>query len=99
MLLSENLDTRRATLEHNWAEAISKVSNGTSQFKILVYLSFRGSSKPSEIAEGIGMPPGTVRPALRSLLEAALVQQSEDGSYSTGIRFTDIISDLYRRLL
>lgn len=86
-------------MEHNWVEAISRVSSGTSQFKILVFLSFRGDSKPSEIADGIGMPPGTVRPALRSLLEAGLVQQSEDGSYSTGISFTDIISDLYRRLL
>ena len=79
-------------------EAFRRLSPGRSLFKILVYLSFKGVSRPSEIAEETGLPAGTVRPALRSLLEMGLVAQQEDGSYISNIPFTEIISDIYRRL-
>ncbi|MBS7637744.1 winged helix-turn-helix transcriptional regulator [Candidatus Bathyarchaeota archaeon] len=74
-----------------------ELSFDTSPFKILTYLSFRGASLPSQIAEETGIPPGTVRPALRSLLEKGFVIQQDDGAYRSKVAFTDIISDLYLR--
>jgi len=78
-------------------KAIKVLSPSTSRFKVLVYLSFRGPSLPGQIAEETGMPSGTVRPALRFLLEKRFVTQQRDGTYRSKIAFTDIISDLYMR--
>jgi len=78
-------------------KAIKVLSPSTSRFKVLVYLSFRGPSLPGQIAEETGMPSGTVRPALRFLLEKRFVTQQRDGTYKSKIAFTDIISDLYMR--
>lgn len=77
--------------------ATKELSVDTSPFKILTYLSFRGASLPSQIAEETGIPPGTVRPALRSLLEKGFVIQQDDGAYKSKVSFTEIISDLYLR--
>jgi len=85
-------------MEKLWNEALKRLSPDTSLFKVLVYLSFKGKSKPAEIAEGTQLPAGTVRPALRSLLEMGLADQEEDGSYLSKISFTEMISDIYRRL-
>lgn len=79
--------------------ATRELSVDTSPFKILTYLSFRGASLPSQIAEETGIPPGTVRPALRSLLEKGFVVQQDDGAYRSKVAFTEIISDLYLRCL
>ena len=54
-------------------EIVENMKPGTSQFNILIYLAFKGPSPPIEISEEIGIPPGTVRPALRSLLEKDLI--------------------------
>jgi len=78
--------------------AVDDLSPTTSMFKVLVYLSFRGASQPSQVSEETGISPGTVRPSLRSLLDRGYVTQGEDGSYSSKIAFTDIISDIYTRL-
>ena len=78
-------------------KAIGELSPSTSMFKVLTYLSFRGARQPSHIAEGTEIPPGTVRPALRTLLDMGYVVQDEDGAYRSKIPFTDIISALYTR--
>lgn len=78
--------------------AVDDLSPTTSMFKVLVYLSFRGASQPSQVSEETGISPGTVRPSLRSLLDRGYVTQGEDGSYNSKIAFTDIISDIYTRL-
>lgn len=85
-------------MERLWEEALRQLSPETSIFKILVYLSFKGGGRPTEIAEETRIPPGTVRPVLRSLLDMGLVAQEEYGSYTSNITFTEIISDIYRRL-
>ncbi|MCD6263204.1 helix-turn-helix transcriptional regulator [Candidatus Bathyarchaeota archaeon] len=85
-------------MEGLWDEALRRLSPGKSLFKVLVYLSFKGRSRPAEIAEETGLSPGTVRPALRNLLNMGLVRQEEDGSYISNIHFTEIVSDIYRRL-
>jgi DNA-binding IclR family transcriptional regulator len=85
-------------MEKLWNEALKRLSPDTSLFKVLIYLSFKGKSKPSEIVEGTHLPAGTVRPALRSLLEMGLATQDEDGSYLSKVSFTEIMSDVYRRL-
>jgi DNA-binding IclR family transcriptional regulator len=78
-----------------WEEVLEDLSPRTSQFKVLTYLAFRGTSQPSEISEQTGIPAGTVRPALRTLLEKGYVSQVEGGAYRTDVAFTDIISHLY----
>jgi len=78
-------------------KAVEDLSPKTCPFKVLVYLAFKGASQPSEISDGTGIPAGTVRPALRSLLERGYVIQLEDGAYRSNITFTEIISDLYAR--
>ena len=59
-------------------------------------LAFKGPSSPSQISEETEISPGTVRPALRSLLSKKYVTQRRDGAYSSKIAFTDIISDIYQ---
>jgi DNA-binding IclR family transcriptional regulator len=76
-------------------KAVQDLSPGTSQFKVLCFLAFRGASQPSAISDETRIPAGTVRPALRSLLEKGYVRQQEDGTYRSMISFTDVISHLY----
>lgn len=76
--------------------AIDELSPGTSQFKVLVYLAFKGPSSPSQISEETGISPGTVRPALRALLSKKYVTQRRDGAYQSKIGFIDMISDIYK---
>jgi len=78
-------------------KALRELSPGTRVFDVLTYLSFKGASLPGQIAEETGIPQGTVRPALRSLLGKGFVTQQEDGAYRSKIAFTDMISDLYTR--
>ena len=76
-------------------EIVENVKPGTSQFNVLIYLAFKGPSAPIEISDEIGIPSGTVRPALRSLLEKEYITQLEDGSYKSKMPFTEIIANLY----
>jgi DNA-binding MarR family transcriptional regulator len=78
-----------------WDSVIGDLSPSTSQFKVLVYLSFKGSSLPSKVATETGIRAGTVRPALRALLDKGYVRQIEDGSYCSLIPFIEIVSHLY----
>jgi DNA-binding IclR family transcriptional regulator len=79
----------------SWEQALEDVSPKTSQFKVLVYLSFRGASQPTDISDQTGIPAGTVRPALRTLLEKGYVKQNDDSSYYSLVPFTEIVSHLY----
>jgi len=76
-------------------KALKELKPGTSQFNVLIYLAFKGPTSPSQISDDTGISPGTVRPALRALLSKKYVNQGNDGSYSSKIAFTDIISDIY----
>ena len=78
-----------------WSEVLENVSPKTSQFKVLTYLAFKGASQPAEISTDTGIPAGTVRPALRTLLDKGYALQHENGSYSSLVPFTDIVSYLY----
>ena len=78
-----------------WSEVLKNVSPKTSQFKVLTYLAFKGSSQPAEISTDTGIPAGTVRPALRTLLDKGYAEQHENGGYSSLVPFTDIVSHLY----
>lgn len=78
-----------------WENVLENVSPKTSQFKSLTYLAFKGASQPADISENTGLPPGTVRPALRTLLEKGYIIQLENGKYSSLVPFTDIVSHLY----
>ena len=76
-------------------KAFKDLKPGTSQFNVLIYLAFRGPASPSQISDDTGISPGTVRPALRALLSKKYLIQGDEGSYSSKIAFTDIISDIY----
>jgi DNA-binding MarR family transcriptional regulator len=76
-------------------KALNDLSPKSSQFRVLLYLAFKGPASPSIIAEETGISPGTVRPALRALLSKKYVTQERDGSYKSKIAFTDIVSDIY----
>ena len=78
-----------------WDKVLEDVSPKTGQFKVLVHLAFRGPSAPNDISEETGISPGSVRPALRTLLGKGYVEQLEDGSYRSQVPFTDIVSHLY----
>ncbi|HUV34188.1 MAG TPA: MarR family transcriptional regulator [Candidatus Desulfaltia sp.] len=82
-------------MSETWDKVLKDVSPTTSQFKVLVYLAFRGPSQPSDISSETGIAPGTVRPALRTLLDKGYVAQQEDGSYRSLVPFTDVVSHLY----
>lgn len=80
-------------------QATKQLKPETNLFKVFVYLAF--SKKPcrsTEISKGTGIPSGTIRPALRSLLKMGLVDQEPDGSYKSKIPFTEIISNVFQRL-
>ncbi len=76
-------------------KALKDLNPGTSQFKVLVYLAFKGPASPSQITQETGISPGTVRPALRALLSKKYLTQGMDGSYESRISFTELISDIY----
>ena len=82
-------------MSENWDKVLKDVSPTTSQFKVLVYLAFRGPSQPTDISGEMGMASGTVRPALRTLLEKGYVAQLEGGAYRSLVPFTDMVSHLY----
>jgi DNA-binding MarR family transcriptional regulator len=82
-------------VSENWDKVLKDVSPTTSQFKVLVYLAFRGPSQPTDISGETGMAPGTVRPALRTLLEKGYVAQLDGGAYRSLVPFTDMVSHLY----
>jgi DNA-binding MarR family transcriptional regulator len=77
------------------AKIVEDLNPETSQFNVLTYLAFKGASQPIDIADDTGIPSGTVRPALRALLDKKYVTQLGDGSYKSNVAFTDIISHLY----
>ena len=78
-----------------WETIIEDISPTTSLFKVLVYLSFKGASQPTDVSTDTNIPAGTVRPALRTLLDKGYVKQREDGSYTSLIPFPEIVSHLY----
>jgi len=81
--------------------ALEELSSTTSLFKIFLHLSIRGAMSPSQIAEETGIPPRTVRPALRTLLRRGYVKKREDGSYEAVERLTlvEVLSHIYTKLL
>ena len=82
-----------------WEQVIKQLDPETNVFKVLVYLAFsKQPCKPAEVAKGTGIPPGTIRPALRSLLKMGFVDQEPDRSYKSKISFTEIITDIFQRL-
>jgi DNA-binding MarR family transcriptional regulator len=81
--------------EELWEKVLEDLNPTTSQFKVLLYLAFRGSCQPSDISDYTEIPPGTVRPALRTLLDKGYIEQKEDGEYKSLIPFTEIVSHLY----
>lgn len=78
-----------------WEKVLEDVSPTTSQFKVLVYLSFKGAAQPADISNETGIAAGTVRPALRTLLDKGYVKQTDTGSYQSLVPFTEIVSHLY----
>ncbi len=78
-----------------WENILDDLSPTTSHFKVLVYLSFKGATQPTDISTDTDIPAGTVRPALRTLLDKKYIEQKEDGSYYSLIPFTEIVSHLY----
>jgi DNA-binding MarR family transcriptional regulator len=78
-------------------KATQELKPDTAQFKVLTYLAFRGPSPPSAISSETGIAPGTVRPALRSLLDKKYVKQQEDGTYRSSIPFTDFVSYVFAK--
>ncbi|MBD3171049.1 hypothetical protein GF326_01120 [Candidatus Bathyarchaeota archaeon] len=78
-----------------WENILEDLSPTTSHFKVLVYLSFKGATQPTDISTDTDIPAGTVRPALRTLLDKKYIEQKEDGSYYSLVPFTEIVSHLY----
>jgi DNA-binding MarR family transcriptional regulator len=78
-------------------KVIQELKPDTAQFKTLVYLAFRGPCLPSVISDETQIAPGTIRPALRSLLEKGYVRQLDDGTYRSELSFTDFISHLFAK--
>lgn len=78
-------------------KATQELKPDTAQFKVLAFLAFRGACLPGAISEETGIAPGTVRPALRSLLDKGYVRQQEDGTYRSAIPFTDFVSYVFSK--
>lgn len=84
-------------MEKLWEQVMKQLDPRTNLFKVLVYLAFsKEPCRPAEISNGTGISPGTIRPALRSLLKMGFVGQEPDGSYKSKIPFTEIISDVFQ---
>ena len=87
-------------MKYLWKQAIDKINPETSAFQVLIYLAFSiESCKPADISKATGLPPGTIRPTIRSLLKMGFVDQEPNGLYRSKIPFTEIISDMFQRLL
>ena len=70
----------------------------TSAFKVICFLAFKDSAlKPSEIAEGTGEKPSTVRARLTELKSSGLVE-SRPGGWVSNVRPYDILMKMYREL-
>ena len=78
-----------------WKKILEEISPTTSMFKVILYLSFKGATQPTDISTDTEIPAGTVRPTLRTLLDKGYVKQREDGSYLSLVPFTEIVSHLY----
>jgi len=78
---------------------LEELDPDTNLFKVLVYLSFKGPCKPADISRETGIKPGTVRPALRDLLEKGFVEQVSEGVYKSLVPFTDMIALLFKKLI
>ena len=78
-------------------KATQELKPDTAQFKVLAFLAFRGASQPSAISEETGIASGTVRPALRSLLDKGYVKQQDDGVYRSSVPFTDFVSYMFAK--
>jgi hypothetical protein len=78
-----------------WTEVLENVSPKTSQFKVLTHLAFKGVTQPADISADTGIPAGTVRPALKTLLDKGYALLGENGSYKSLVPFTDCVSHLY----
>lgn len=83
-----------------WKQVLNKINPETSLFQVLVYLAFsKEPCKPAEISKYTGLLPGTIRPAIRSLLKMGFVYQDQNGLYRSKIPFTVIVSDIFQHLL
>jgi DNA-binding MarR family transcriptional regulator len=78
-------------------KAAQELKPDTAQFKVLTYLAFKGASLPNAISDETSIAPGTVRPALRNLLDKGYVKQLEDGTYRSAIPFTDFVSYIFAK--
>lgn len=77
-------------------EKLGSLKPETSAFKVICYLSFKDAAmKPSEIAEGIGEKPSTVRARLAELKNDGLVIATPQG-YLSALTPYDILMKLYR---
>lgn len=77
-------------------EKLDALKLKTSAFKVLCYLSFKEAPlKPSQIAEGVGEKPSTVRARLTELKHAGLVVATPSG-YVSAVNPYDILMKLYR---
>ena len=64
-------------------EKLNSLKLETSSFKVLCYLSFREVAlKPSQISQGTGEKPSTVRARLTELKNAGLVEAKQGGYVS-----------------
>lgn len=74
------------------------ISSTTSIFRILIFLSLKGATKPIEIVEETDIPVGREYPALREFFESVFIAQLNSGAYQSNIDFTHIISELFNIL-
>jgi len=77
---------------------LEELDPDTSLFKVLVYLSFRGPCRPADVSRETGIKPGTVRPALRDLLEKGFVEQVSEGVYRSLVPFTDMVALVFKKI-
>jgi Mn-dependent DtxR family transcriptional regulator len=79
--------------------SLDELDPGTSAFKILVHLTFRGQPmKPIDISRDLGENSSTVRARLAELKRDGLVDVSGEG-YVALITPYDILMKLYRRAM
>ena len=79
-------------------EKLDALKLRTAAFKVLCFLAFKdGALKPSEIAEGTGEKPSTVRARLTELKASGLVA-SRPGGWVSAVRPYDILMKMYREL-
>ncbi len=76
---------------------LDELDPGTSAFKILVHLTFRGQAmKPIDISRELGENSSSVRARLAELKRDGLVESRGDG-YAALTTPYDILMKLYRR--